>query len=167
MSFSSRFPPEKSKHSKSVGPFMSTYSLYLRPYIKIYPTVFHHLFTFIYFINFPRLIDWETQISVWCCDEKCVEMKLIKSAEIGWQKKGKNHSYWCPGSSCQAAWCIVGDWLGWREINHRTRSLHATSKWVSEPFGRASSRDRELLHKGKHAFWQLTSGSSHVSDIWH
>ena len=33
------------------------------------------------------------------------------------------------------------------------------SKWVPEPFGQASLRDWELLHVGKHALWQLSSGS--------
>ena len=41
------------------------------------------------------------------------------------------------------------------------------SKWVPEPFGQASLRDWELLHVGKHALWQLSSGSSHVSGICH
>ena len=51
--------------------------------------------------------------------------------------------------------------------DHRTRSPHATSKLVAEPFGRASSCDRELHRNGKHEFWQLNSGRSCISGICH
>ena len=49
----------------------------------------------------------------------------------------------------------------------RGRLAPPAIKRVPEPFGLASSRDREQLHEGKHAFWQLTSGSSRVSGICH
>ena len=52
-------------------------------------------------------------------------------------------------------------------LHNHARSPSTASKWFPEPFGRASSRDQELLHKGKHAVWQLTSGSSRVSGICH
>ena len=53
----------------------------------------------------------------------------------------------------------------WREINRCFYTI--AIKWVPEPFGCASLRDPELLHKVKHAFWQLTSGSSRFAGICH
>ena len=51
-------------------------------------------------------------------------------------------------------------------LHHCANLSHTASKWVPEPFGRASSHHPKLLHDGKHPFWQLTSGSSRVSGIY-